>query len=875
MGFLFTLWQDVKYGARLLGRTPVLTLVAVLTLGLGIGANTAIFSVIDAVAFRSLPVQHAEQLFVPRWIANKRPSHLHGMSSYGDTQENFRDVNPTGSSFSRVFFEQVSKSEFFSDVAGFANAGPITISGNGPASSIRGQSVTGNFFSTLGIHPAAGRLLGPADDNFSAPPALVLNYLYWQKAFGGSPSAVGKVVKINNVPFTIVGVAEPRFVALSFGNMYDVWLPMSFQPVTFPRFRNRYNDPLSWWMLMIARLKPGVSAVQAQSAMDVLFRNFTLHAGDKPMFSDDSNQKLQLVPAQKALVGESPRYADPLRVLMAAVGMVLLIACANVAGLVLARATARRREIAVRLALGAWRVRLLRQLLTESVLLAVMGGGLGILVAFWGARALVRMIGSMQFTPLGFSATLDGRVLAFTAAISLLTGILFGLAPAFRSLHLDLTPALRGASQSTAAQPERRRWLSSGNALVVLQAALAMVVLMGAGLLVRTLANLKNVDPGFDTRNLLTFNLEPSLAGYKPAQIDNLYRDLDQRIAAMPGVIAVSYSESALLAGSWSRTGFRYVPPNSSKRVEVEADYMPVSPDFFSTLKIPMLSGRNFSALDYKVSADEDAFELAQRDARNGGPQPEMPSTPVPALINSLFAKKYFPGMNPIGQRFGAEDGSDSERPKNPGYEVIGIVGDAKYNSLRRDIDPTMYVPLTGSSADFEVRTAGDPRSFISSIRDVIDQRDSNLPMIRVATQSEQIEMRLAAERIVAQLSSFFGVVALILACMGLYGLLSYEVTRKTREIGIRMALGASRSDLVRMVVSQGLILAVIGTSAGLAAALGIGHLMTKLLYGVKPADPITLIAVTVLLMFIAAVAALVPARRATTVDPVIALRYE
>ena len=874
MAILSTLWQDARYGARLLGRTPVLTLIAVLTLALGIGANTAIFSIIDAVALRSLPVEHVEQLVLTRWTANRRPSHIHGMSSYGDTKENFNDVNPTGSSFSRVFFADVQHSGFFSDVAGFANAGPMTLSGNGPATDIRGQAVTGNFFATLRIKPALGRLLEPADDNSSAPPALVLNYSYWQSAFGASPSAVGKVVKINNVPFTVVGVAEPKFVALSFGNVYDVWVPISFQPVTLPRFSSEYNDPLSWWMVIIGRLKPGVSAAQAQSALDVQFRNYTEHSADRPMFTSDSNQRLQLVAAQKALVGESPQYTDPLRVLMVAVGLVLLIACANVAGLVLARATARRREIAVRLALGASRARLLRQLLTESVLMALMGGVLGIVIAFWGAHAIVHMIGRTQFTPLGFSPALDWRVLAFTAAISLLSGILFGLAPALRSLKLDLTPALKSA-QSSAEKPERHRWLATGNLLVALQAALAIVVLMGAGLMVHTLANLKNLNPGFDTRNLLTFGLQPSLAGYKPAQIDSLYRDLQQRIAAMPGVVGVSYSQAALLAGSWSRTGFRYVPPGTSKRVAVEADVMPVSPEFFSTLRIPMFSGRNFSPQDYQVAADVNAFEIAEHEARNGGPQPQMPAAPVPALINSQFGKKYFPGMNPIGQRFGSEDGSDPERPKNPGYEVIGIVGNAKYNSLRRDIDPTMYVPLSGQFADFEVRTAGDPKAFTSSIRDIIAQRDANLPMIRVATQTEQIDALLAQERIVAQLSSFFGIVALILACMGLYGLLSYEVTRQTREIGIRMALGAQPSDLLRMVVSQGLVLAIVGAAAGIAAAIAVGRLMTKLLFGVKPADPATLIAVTILLVSVAAVAALVPARRATTVDPVIALRYE
>ena len=873
-----TLLQDARYAVRLLAKSPGFTLIAVLTLALGIGANTAIFSLIDAVMMRALPVQNADQLVVPKWSANKRPSHIHGMSSYGDTQETFRDVNPTGSSFSRVLFQDVQKSDQFSDVAGFSNGGPMALSGNGPAASVRGQSVTGNFFNLLGVGPIIGRLLSPADDNPSAPPALVLNYSYWQRAFGGSTSVVGKVVKINNVPFTIVGVAEAKFLALSFGNVYDLWIPMSFRPVINQNFfRRSYDDPLSWWMLMIARLKPGVPASRAQATLDGIFRNYTDHEGDKPMFPPGANQKLLLVPAQQALVGAVPHYTDPLRVMMVAVGFVLLIACANVAGLVLARATARKREIAVRLALGAKRSRLLRQLLTESVLMALLGGVLGTLLAIWGAHAIVAMIGSDSIRPLGFSASLDWRVLAFTVAISALTGILFGLAPALRSLRVDLTPALKSASQasSSSAPESRHRWLSLGNALVAVQAALAIVVLMGAGLLVHTLTNLRNIDPGFDTRNLLTFSLNPSLAGYKEADADALYRNLQQRISSLPGVISASYSADALLAGSWSRTGFRYVPPGGSKKVEEEADIMPVSPDFFTTLKIPFLSGRIFSAHDYELSATNQTAQRAQFMRRPGEPEPPAPTVPEPALINRQFAKKYLAGVNPIGQRFGAEDGSDPERPKGAGYEVIGVVGDAKYDSLRRDIDPTIYVPITGSSATFEIRTAGDPKSLIAPIRNLVTQLDNNLPMMYVETQSEHIEQLLSQERIIARVSTFFGLLALLLSCVGLYGLLSYEVTRRTREIGIRMALGARRSDLIRLVVWQGVALALAGTAAGVAAALGIGRLLTKLLFGVKPSDPVTLAAVVVMLIAVALIAAFVPARRATTVDPMIALRYE
>jgi len=874
----FSLLQDLRFGLRLLAKERALTTIAVLTLALGIGANSAIFSIVNAIMLRSLPVQDPQHLAVLRWSANRRPQHIHGTSSYGDTKEN-REVNPTGASFPRPFYEEVKRSGQFTDVAGFANGGSIAISGNGPAASVLVQTVTGNFFSVLGIRPAAGRLLGPSDDGPSAPPAVVLNYEYWQKGFGGSVSAIGKVVKLNNVPFTIVGVAEPQFLALSFGNVYDLWVPLSFRPVINqnPWQHRSYDDPLSWWLLIIGREQPGVPASRPQAALDVLFHNFTQHAGDKPAFEGSDNAKLQLIPAQAALVGEGPHYTDPLRVMMTAVGIVLLIACANVAGLMLARASARQSEIAVRLALGAARSRLLRQLLTESVLTALLGGALGILFAFWGSHAIVSMIGGSQTRPLGLSPELDWKVLAFSASVSLLTGIVFGFAPAMRSLRLDLTPALKSGPQASGAKPaSRRRWFSMGNALVAFQAGLAIVVLMGAGLLVHTLRNLKDLNPGFDSRNLLTFNLNPQQSGYKDADIDALYRDLEERIAGVPGVMSVSYSESALLAGSWRRTSFHYVPPGQSKRVQVEADYMPISPEFFSTLKIPFLAGRNFTGPDFARTDVLRVAERAQMDARLAHtPLPDMPSVPMPAIINAQFAKKYIAGVNAIGQRFGAEDGSDPDWSKTSGFEVVGIVGDAKYNSLRRDIDPTMYTPLTGAPATFEVRTADDPKAIIAPIRSLIDQRDSNLPIMNIATQSEQIDRLLSQERIVAQLSSFFGVLALLLACIGLYGLLSYEVTRRTREIGIRMALGARRTDLIRMVVRQGIALSVAGTVVGFVAALAIGKLLKSLLYGVKPGDPITLAAVSALVIGVALCAAWVPARRATTVNPLIALRYE
>lgn len=592
-------------------------------------------------------------------------------------------------------------------------------------------------------------------------------------------------------------------------------------------------------------------------------------------FEEKDAPKITLVSAQDALVGQSGEFKDPLRVLMVGVAIVLLIACANVAGLVLGRATARRREIAVRLALGATRGRLLRQLLTESVILALAGGLLGTLLAWWGAHAIAAQIASGQDRPVWFTSALNIRVLMFTIAVSLLTGILSGLAPAFRSLRLDLTPALKQDSQSWSAQPGRSRLLHMGNLLVALQAALAIVVLMGAGLLVNTLRNLKNLDPGFDTRNMLTFKLNPRLAGYKPDQIDQLYRDLHEQISALPGVQSVSYSQAPLLAGSWMRTDFNFIPPGESKPIRKQADWMPVSTDFFSTMKIPLLAGRIFTPGEYADAARNSNLEMAMVPGQKGGP----PDTRVPSavVVNEEFAKRYYPGLNPLGQHFGADDGrGDPDRPDvEPGWIIVGIAGNAKYNSLRRDIFPTIYVPLTHSQAAFEVRTATSPTALIVPIRELIYKRDANLPMMDVKTQSEHIDMLLGQERMVAQLSTYFGAVALLLACIGLYGLLSYEVTRRTREIGIRMALGARRGNLIRLVVVQGIAVALIGAAVGVAAALAVSRLLTKLLFGVKPGDPATLVAVMLLLVTVALLAAFLPARRATKVDPMIALRCE
>lgn len=568
---------------------------------------------------------------------------------------------------------------------------------------------------------------------------------------------------------------------------------------------------------------------------------------------------MTLAPVQSGLTGERSNYSSPLYVLMLAVGIILLIACANVAGLLLARSAARQKEMAVRLALGAGRARVVRQLLTESVMLSVLGGALGILFAYWGAHAIISFVSSNQTRPLGFATGVDVRLLAFTVVLSLFIGILFGIAPAFRSARVNLTPALKeGGGSSANSGHFGGKWLSIGNALVVVQVALAIVVLVGAGLLVRTLKNLRNVDVGFDSHNILIFAIDPALIGYKDSQIDGFYRDLQGRLAETPGVKSASYSMMPLLSNGLMITGFHW--PGTPQDQESDADILGVGPNFFDTLHIPFLTGRGFNASD---------FELA---AANSGKTPT--AAPTPVIVNQAFVQKYLGKENPLGKLFG-ESPADANGPANPGYEIIGVVHDAKYNDLRREIHATMYEPQHIGGASFELRTAADPQAILPAIRKAVAQINPNLPLFEITTESEQIDRLLFRERLIARLSSFFGLLALLLACIGLYGLLAYEVTRRTREIGIRIALGAYSRDVLRLVVGQGLALAAAGAAIGIGVALGVMQFLHSLLYGVKPADPLTFAAVALFLAVVALLACYIPARRAMRVDPIVALRYE
>jgi len=883
--WLENLYEDLRYGFRTLGKSKGFAAVAILTLALGIGANTAIFSLIDAVLLRAIPVRDARQLVVVQWRARKEPSNQNNMS-YGDCAGLHENSAQGDCSFSEPFYKELlAQDGIFSNLAAFAGGDRLDLSENGAASTVdQPEYVSGNYFETLGVQPALGRLMTAEDDTPSAPSVAVLSYNFWRSRFGGSPSAVGKKILLNKIPFTIIGVAEPRFDSLSPGNALQIWIPLSTLALLNQPWDNRDVDPLSWWLVIVGRLHPGTARAQAQAAVNLIFHN-EMTGGAKPIFKAEADPTISLTPVEQGLTGNRTDSSAPLYVLMLAVGIVLLIACANVAGLMLARATSRQKEMAVRIALGASRGRILRQLLTESLMLSLSGGALGILFASWCDASIVTFLNSGENGSPLFSPTIDTRVLVFTAAVSILTGILFGLAPALRGLRVDLTPALKeGAANGSQTVRSRKARLNAGNSLVVAQVALSIVVLAGAGLLVRTLQNLKNLDPGFDTRNILTFRLDPTLIGYKSADSDNIYGELRSRLSAMPGVASVSYSWTALLGGGrWSTSFHMHGNP---KEEESNSDMLSVGPDFFKSMRIPLLAGREFSAVDFATAQMIAAAEAAERAAAAAKLKPgvKLATTPAqtadlparPAIVNQTFARKFFPKGNVIGQRFGKEAANpETGEDKNPGWEIVGVVADAKYDKLRRDVQPTTYIPNSGGSVAFALRTQTEPEKFVPQIRAIVSQIDSNLPVCDIRTESQQIDRQILKERLIARLSGFFGVLALLLACIGLYGLVSYEVARRTREIGIRTALGAEKREVLRLVLSQGMRLTLAGTVVGIGLALGLTRYTKDLLYGVKAADPLTYVAVTVLLVGVTLAASYVPARRATRVDPVVALRHE
>jgi predicted permease len=868
--------QDLRYALRTLARAPGFAAVAILTLALGIGANTAIFSVIDAVMLRGVPGEDPQRLEIFSWNSHHDPK-VSAHSDYGDCddKDGARDC-----SFSVSFYKALrSQAKTFSGVTAFAGPLDVGFSGNGPASIARGEYVSGDYFSTVGTNTIVGRPLGSADDVPTATPAIVLDYGYWQRAFSADRSVVGRTVRLNGVDAVIAGVAEPGFTSLTPGKSQDFFIPLSLaKRVQSEQWgkQDRLSDPASWWVVVAGRLKPGISIEQAQAEATTLFHAEVLHAA-KPIFSEGDAPALRLSPAREALNGESSEIAAMLELIMTAVGFVLVIACANVAGLILARSANRQKELAMRQALGAGRARIARQLLTESLVLAITGGALGILVAVWGVYALIRLISSSLDQPFPFVIAPDWRVLAFTGGVTLATGILCGFAPSFRGARADLTPWLtENASSISGGASQGGRRFRASDALVVAQVALSVVVLVGAGLLARTLHKLGTLDPGFDAHNVLLFGINPSLAGYTDRQTAQLYRELQGRFTSLPGVMSASYSEDALLSGSWSAGDVHLdgAPPKTNANTAT----LRVGLDFFRTMRIPVLSGRVFAPADFAsaeaTNAGVTAAEYADASGnpstaaqRKAEPQPAS----VPVLVNQAFARKYFPNQNPVGRHMGNEPATGPQ----PGYLIVGIVGDTKYSRLRRDVAPTMFLPQVGKSAHFELRTVGDPAALVKQVRAIVAQADNNLPLFDVRTQTQQIEQMLYQERLMAHLSSFFAFLALLLACIGLYGLLSYEVARRTRELGIRMALGAQRRELMRLVVRRGLLLALAGAVIGIGIAMAVTRLMAAMLYSVRPYDPATFAGVCILLVLVALGACSIPARRAMQVNPMVALREE
>ena len=850
--FLDALLQDLRFAFRMLGKSPGFTAVAVLTLALGIGANTAIFSLIDAVLLRSLPVHDPQQLMVLQWTAHHSPN-TKGHYSYMSCPSPNASAEH-GCWFSYPMFQQFqSRQDEFSGVMALCGNVGLNLRGNGPASFVQGEMVSGDFFDTLGIAPALGRTLGPSDDKPGAPPVAVLSYGYWQRAFGADPRVVGRTIWLNNTPVTIVGVAAKDFPGLDPAHVRPIWLPLSLSQRTgmdlygtisgdHPSFEA--GDDI-WWVYVVARLREGIGLGQAQAAVDAIFRNDVLDKANK-LFKAEDAPRVVLMPAPQAISGLREQFSTPLAILMTAVGMVLLVACANVAGLMLARSATRQRELAVRLALGAGRKRIARQLLTESLLLALAGGASGILLAYWSVQSLVAFMSHGGLWPSHLAVHLDLRVLVFTVAASALTGILFGLAPAFRGMRLDLAPALKEGLRALATGRATRPWPNLGSALVVVQVALAILALSGAGLLVRTLENLKSINPGFDTRNILLFNMDPSLNGYTSAQTHSLYSQMLQRIEAVPGVISATYSFDSLLSGNYWDTSFRIA--GDTQNTQHQTLGLAAGPRFFETMGIPLITGRVFSPQDFSLPPDSEW---------------------KPAVINEAFARGFFKDQNPLGRRIiGVGHQGTSQ-------EIVGIVGDTKFRALRSEIAPTLFVPAGGGEAVFEVRSAVDPRAIIPAVRSVVSELDKDLPMLSINTEAEQIDRSLFQERLIARLSSFFGGLSLLLACIGLYGLLSYEVARRTREIGVRMAMGARPSDVLRFIVGQGIALSAAGAILGILGALGVTRYLASLLYGVRPFDPLTFLAVALLLALVALAACYIPARRASRVDPMVALRYE
>ena len=843
-----TAMGDLKYALRTLRRSPGYVAVAVVTLALGIGANTAIFSLLDQVLLRLLPVKDPQQL-----VLLTMRGHHYGSNWGGNAISHpmFRDFQAHNEVFSGMLCR-------FRD--------PVSLTFGGQSERVNAELVSGTYFGVLGVKAVLGRTFTPDDDRVPlGHPLVIVTYDYWRQRFGGAPGIVGKSLVVNGHNLTVVGVAQPGFDGIELGYSTKIFIPIMMQEWIVVGNSKMLTDRRTRWVNAFGRLKPGVSLARAKASlqpfMHAMLEMEVKEAAFRHASAYDREQFVKswmdVLPGSQGRSYTRRELSKPLWVLMATTGVVLLIACANLANLLLARATGRQREIAVRLAIGASRMRIISQLLTETVSLAALGGIVGLAIAFWADQALLRIYLPADSTDLNISTLPDFRILVFTLGVTVLTGVVFGLVPALQTTRPDVGRVLKDEAGAV---------VGGGHAglrktLVVAQVALSLLLLIGAGLFLRSLENLSNLGPGFPVERLVGFNIDPSRGGYTPERSKIYYQQLTGALSSIPGVESVGLASMRILENSeWdsSMTVEGYTPAKPEDRAE---PYMnQIGPGYFATLGVPIVAGRDFRMTDeheIKKGPEEDNW------------------TPTTVMINEKFAKKFFPGRNPLGLHlgFGSDPGTRMD------MEIIGIVKDIKYTNLRDEIPEQAYVPYMGShflgSMTAYLRTAVDPDLLMPSVREKVRALDPNLPIYGLRTTETQVSYSLVTERMIASLSTVFGFLATLLAVVGLYGVMSYTVAQRTREIGIRMALGAEQGSVVWMVMRDVLRLIGVGIIVGIPAALALTQVVQSQLFGLTGHDPGTLAMATVALAVVACAAGYLPALRASRLDPMKALRYE
>ena len=851
---MFSLWQDVRYGARILAKNPGYAFIAILTIALAIGANTAVFSVLDAVFLRALPVADPQQLVV---LADPN---FHG--------RNFGDEHAQRSVLAWSEFEFLrDHNELFSGI--FASDSSVrdslvNISGASAGSSQQIETavvrlVSGGYFSTLGVQPVMGRGFDPKMDRArGGSPYAVISYAYWNQRFNLDPTILGRTIRIHNTSFEIIGVAPPRFLGETVGDAPDIWLPISMQDAIYPGTdlltAARGTSGQYMWLQVIARLKPGVTMDQANAGINVTFRQY-IDQAIGPQVTDQFRkdayeQRLKVQPGGAGASTLHDDFGSMVKLLMALVGLVLLIACANLANLLLARGSARQKEFAVRIAIGSGRARLTRQLITESGLLALLGAGAGCVIATWAAPLLIRLASTGGPGALGIHLDLtpDLRVLGFTLGATVLTVFLFGLLPAVRSSRVQALPVLRAASAAGRLDSARR--LPAGRILVVVQVAVSVIMLSAAGLFLRSLQQLRDVDLGYNRENLLMFRVDSGAAGMQGDARFAFHRNLLDRIRTLPGVKAATFSSNGLFQNSESSDPISVegYTPKAGEKMTCRMDH--IGPGYFTSLGIPILSGR----------------EIADQDS--------VPARRV-AVVNRTFVQTYFPNSNPLGRIVADVDEG------NPGDAVIvGVVADARSLNLRQPARPRIYFPYFNElwqhpNVGYAVRTMADPEAVSREIRAAVAEASPVLPQVQITALKTLVDGTMSTDVFVSQLSGALAILALVLAGIGLYGLMAYTVSRRTREIGIRMALGARPESVLGQVLRETLLLVLFGVLIGVPAAMGGGQLIRAMLFGVGAGDPLAIGGAMLVLAAIAALAGYIPARRASRVDPMIALRYE